>query len=498
MNFNSLRFLLFLPVVLLLYRLLPKRARPYMLLVASYIFYMSWNALLVFLILGTTLVSYLAARFIGGTKSQAVKKLCLILTLVVCLGALVVFKYLDFLISNAIAFLNLFSLGLDDFSLGLLLPVGISFYTFQTLSYVIDVYRGKSLPEKNFAYYALFVSFFPQLVAGPIERADSLLPQLKTCPDPNSEDMEEGLRLLLLGFFRKCVVADLCGVYVNAVFSDLANATSLAVFLAGMLFILQIYGDFAGYSEIAAGCARMMGIRLMKNFDRPYSSVSFTEFFRRWHISLNRWFTDYLYIPLGGNRKGTARKLLNVAIVFLLCGLWHGAGWTYVLWGAYSAFFVCLETVLVRPLEKKLAQKLAAHGTGLSHPLIVAFRRGYMFLLLTLAGLIFRSGSTEQLVAVFTALFTRIGWGAEAFSAAFSLLGLDALSVLTLGLALFAMCLLQSAEPPSPVPSLAPSAALTRRAQKVFTIFYTVFAVAVFWIFLLSLGDSSAFLYFKF
>lgn len=349
MNFNSIEFLIFLPVVLLLYWILPHRARWVLLLIASYYFYMSWNVELIFLILGTTLVSYVAAILIEKTDKKWLKRLYLIITLIVCLGVLFFFKYFNFVLSGVIAFLNLFSVNISPISLDIILPVGISFYTFQTLSYVIDVYRGDFKAEKHIGYYALFVSYFPQLVAGPIESAGNLLPQLKQKHKLNEEDIFSGLRIMLCGFFRKCVVADFLGIFVNKVFADIAGADSLSVFVAGALFCLQMYCDFAGYSEIAMGAARMMGVKLMVNFDRPYLSRSYTEFFRRWHISLNRWFTEYLYIPLGGNRKGKIRKILNTVIVFALCGLWHGADVTYILWGLYAAFFVSIESLIKNP-----------------------------------------------------------------------------------------------------------------------------------------------------
>ena len=347
MNFNSLHFLVFLPIVLCGYWLLPFRARWAWLLAASYYFYMSWNAELFFLILTTTVVSYLAS--IGIEKNPRFKKPLLILTLVVCLGILVYFKYTGFLMNSFYGLWNYFTGETRVFTLDILLPVGISFYTFQTLSYVIDVYRGEFPAERHFGYYALFVSYFPQLVAGPIESAKNLLPQLKKRHYANEADFMAGLRILLCGFFRKCVVADFCGIYVNRIFAQIREASALTIFFGGALFCIQMYCDFAGYSEIATGAARMMGIRLMRNFNRPYLSTSYAEFFRRWHISLNRWFTSYVYIPLGGSRYGKLRRMFNSTMVFFLCGLWHGANWTYVLWGLYAGFFVAVEGVLRKP-----------------------------------------------------------------------------------------------------------------------------------------------------
>lgn len=309
MSFNSWQFLIFLSLVVLVYWLLPHRARWAMLLVASYIFYMSWNVWLIVLIMITTVTAYGFAIGIEGPRSVRLKKLFLAITLIICLGLLVFFKYINFLIESVVGVIRLFNAEQDDIALNILLPVGISFYTFQTLSYVIDVYRGDYKSERHFGYFALYVSYFPQLVAGPIEKPQTLLPQLRREHKFNEEDMLEGGRWLLSGFFRKCVVAGFCGIFVNRVYVDLGSSSGLAVLVASALFLIQIYNDFAGYSEIAMGSARLMGVKLSKNFDKPLTSTSYTEFFRRWHITLNQWFTQYVYIPLGGNRKGTVAAL---------------------------------------------------------------------------------------------------------------------------------------------------------------------------------------------
>ncbi|MBO4989259.1 MAG: MBOAT family protein [Clostridia bacterium] len=470
MNFNSFEFLVFLPVVLLLYWTIPHKFRWILLLVASYYFYMSWNAWLVFAILGTTVISYLSGILIGSTKKQGRKKLYVIVTLVVCLGTLVFFKYFNFLLSSVIDFLNLFSLHIESRTLDIILPVGISFYTFQTLSYVIDVYRGKFIPEKHFGYYALFVSYFPQLVAGPIEKPGDLLPQLREKHFLNREDMEIGFKTMVCGFFRKCVVADFCGIYVNRVFSDLPHATGLAVWIAGAFFCIQMYCDFAGYSEIAIGCARMMGVKLTKNFDRPYFSQSYTEFFRRWHITLNRWFTEYLYIPLGGNRKGKARKILNTVVVFSLCGMWHGANWTYLLWGLYAAFFVCAESIL--------PWKPSTTDMG------ILGRRVLMFFIFVPAGIIFRAESVAQIGQAFFQIF----YGTENYLVdTLAFVGLD-----FFGLARFFVSLICM--------ELFCDFVDDRKSfkQKSSIYAYTIIAVMLCWIALLSTGDISAFQYFQF
>lgn len=435
MNFNSWQFLLFLPVVVLVYWVLPAKWRWVWLLLASYFFYMCWNVWLVFLILGVTLISYFAGIALDQVKKPAGRKAILVVTIVLCLGILVFFKYFNFLLANLLALLRLFSFEIQDYALDLILPVGVSFYTFQTLSYVVDVYRGRFTPESHFGYYALYVSFFPQLVAGPIERPGDLLPQLKAVHIFSGEDFSEGLRIMISGFFRKCVVADFCGIYVNKVFADLANANSLSIFLAGALFCFEMYCDFAGYSEIAMGSARLMGIKLSVNFDRPYLSTSYGEFFRRWHITLNRWFTDYLYIPLGGNRKGMFRKIFNILVVFTLCGLWHGAKWTYVLWGLYAAFFVILESLLKKPFLAFCSKK----KIDLENPGVKAFRRGYMFLIFVPAALIFRAASLSDLSVVAVRLFSNWGFGENYLNDTMAQMGLTNSSALELIITLVAM-----------------------------------------------------------
>jgi D-alanyl-lipoteichoic acid acyltransferase DltB (MBOAT superfamily) len=362
---------------------------------------MCWNAKLIVLILFTTVVSYTCA--ILTEKYPKKKKIWLVLTLFICLGVLFYFKYFAFFVNSVLSLVNAAFGSSFSFEMSVLLPVGISFYTFQTLSYVIDVYRGEIKAEKNFVYFALFVSFFPQLVAGPIESAKNLLPQLKEPKPLDKDDLRAGLRLLLTGFFRKCVIADNCGIYVNTVFANVADASGFAIAIAGLLFCVEMYCDFAGYSEIAQGAARLLGVRLMRNFDMPYLSVSYGEFFRRWHISLNKWFTSYVYIPLGGSRGSKLKRARNVFIVFALCGLWHGANWTYVLWGLYAAFWVSLESVILPPLYSFTKGK----NIDLENAGIKLFRRIYMFIIFIPAALTFRSGSLFQLKEVFKGLFTR-------------------------------------------------------------------------------------------
>ena len=488
MNFNSGAFLLFLPLTVAAYWLLPHRLRWVLLLGASYYFYMYWNPWLVVLLLITTLTSYAAALAMERWPRR--RKPLLALTLVVCLGILAYFKYANFFLESFFFLFNHLTGGSGSLSLRLLLPVGISFYTFQTLSYVIDVYRGDFPAERHLGYYALFVVYFPQLVAGPIENPRNLLPQLQTEHRLNQADLSAGFRLLLCGFFRKCAVADVLGVHVNAVFSSIGEANALAVASAGALFCLQMYCDFAGYSEIAAGSARLMGIRLMRNFDRPYLAQSYGEFFRRWHISLNQWFTSYLYIPLGGGRKGLGRKMLNTVIVFSLCGLWLGARWTYVLWGLYAAFFVCLESLLKKPAGR-LAVRMSL---DLTSPTVKLLRRSYMFLIFIPAALLFRAESFEQVKELFAVLAS--GWQMDnaAIRAALSSLRLDGLGVLWVLTALLCMVKLYAWG----LYDLPEAKTETGSAARVTAEVYLLLVIALSWFSLLATQDAAGFAYFQF
>lgn len=340
MLFNSFQFVLFLPIAVLFYYVLPKRLKSFWLLATSYFFYGCWNASYIALIALSTLVTYLCALLVEKAESMknaaARKKLFVALSLVINLSILFVFKYYNFF---ALSVGRVFP-GVAFPTLNLLLPVGISFYTFQALGYTIDVYRGEIPAERNIITYALFVSFFPQLVAGPIESAKSLIPQLKTHNKFDAEKVKRGLVTMLWGYFLKLVIADRAAISVNAVYNADVSATSgMPLAVATVLFALQIYCDFSGYSLIALGAARTMGFELMRNFEQPYLCASIGEFWRRWHISLSSWFRNYLYIPLGGNRCSSARRNLNLAIVFIVSGLWHGANWTFVMWGALHGLY---------------------------------------------------------------------------------------------------------------------------------------------------------------
>ena len=390
MLFNSWQFAVFLPVVFGLYWSLPHRYRWLLILASSYWFYMSWNVKYVVLILFTTAISYVAALLLERFReNMAARKFILTFTLASCLGVLFVFKYFNFFTESFVAFMKIFTLNLHPMTIKLLLPVGISFYTFQTLGYVIDVYRGNTQAERHFGIYAAFISFFPQLVAGPIERTNNLLPQIRAHHEFNYEQGTYGLKLMAWGFFKKLAVADVLAIYSDKVFGDVYSFKGFALVLAAFFFTVQIYCDFSGYSDIARGCAKLFGIELMENFRSPYLSASIREFWSRWHISLSTWFRDYVYIPLGGNRCGKFRRAVNVMITFIVSGLWHGANWTFVLWGSVHGLAQVVENAFSRREHEP-------------HGLEWALRVCITFMFVMMAWVLFRSQGINEAAYIFT------------------------------------------------------------------------------------------------
>ena len=354
MLFNSIDFLIFLPIVFVLYWIINHysiRLRNLFLIVASYVFYGWWDWRFLSLIIFSSVVDYIVGLRLNSATKTSHRKLLLIISLSINLGFLGFFKYYNFFVDS---FITAFSFMGNEFSatpLNIVLPVGISFYTFQTLSYSIDIYYQKIKPTKDLIAFFAFVSFFPQLVAGPIERASHLLPQFHTKKILSYENISTGVKLVIWGFFMKLVVADRAAIYVNAVYNNVPNHDGLSFILATVLFAFQIYGDFAGYSLIAIGTARFFDFSLMTNFRRPYFAVSIGEFWKRWHISLSTWFRDYLYIPLGGNRVSKPKWLANLFITFVISGLWHGANWTFIIWGALNGIYLIIEALM--PVKDK-------------------------------------------------------------------------------------------------------------------------------------------------
>ena len=494
MVFNSLGFLIFFPIVLILYRIMPLKLRWIGLLGVSYYFYCSWQLDLIYLILFTTLVSYVCGRKIETAVSQKSKKTYMIVAIVASLAVLFFYKYFNFLSENVTGLLGLIGFGVNDFTLDLILPVGISFYTFQTLSYVIDVYRGSIKAEKHLGYYALYVSYFPQLVAGPIERPENLIPQLKTKNSFTGYDAAIGLKMMAVGFFKKVAVADQIAKYVDAVYNNIDSVDTnlingFTVALATVLFAVQIYCDFSGYTDIAIGVARFMGIRLMQNFDNPYTATSIKDFWRRWHISLTSWFTDYIYIPLGGSRCSKFKHYRNIFIVFLISGIWHGAAWTYILWGVIHGVYQIVGNLTA----KHRVMLWDTVGISQDNPILIWVKRIITFILVCLAWVAFRANSLRDLGMLYKELLT--GWGGINIVGSFEALGMPVITLATILLSVYIINQLDK-QVNLRVGELRANASLkVSRALAYICICWTV---AVAWMILLAAGTESAFIYFQF
>lgn len=389
MLFNSLEFLIFFPVVTALYFALRWRLRVWMLLVASTLFYMAFIPKYVLIIYFTIVVDYAAGLLIEQSQGHR-RKVFLVASIITNVGALAVFKYWNFFATNMNGLFALGGANAHVPTLDIILPIGLSFHTFQAMSYTIEVYRGKQPAERDPAVYALYVLYYPQLVAGPIERPQNIIHQIKTEHPFDADRVAHGFRRMLWGFFKKVVVADRLAVIVNAVYADPRHFPGPALAIATVFFAYQIYADFSGYSDVALGASEVMGIKLMTNFREPYTSASVSEFWSRWHISLSTWFRDYVYIPLGGNRVSTTRRWVNQLLTFLLSGLWHGANWTYVIWGGLNGLFLVLE--------RGVSPKGIPRGTRIT-----------TFFLVTFAWIFFRAATVSDAWAVIRGL--PHGWG---------------------------------------------------------------------------------------
>ena len=409
MLFNSLQFAIFLPIVFLLYwfvfdRFISQskwqlRLQNAFVVLASYVFYGWWDWRFLLLIAFTSFCSWGSGLLIGRAESKRKAKAWMWINVAVNLGILLVFKYYDFFVSE---FAQLFHISTDGLLLKVILPVGISFYTFQALSYSIDVYRGKMEPTKDIVAFFAFISFFPQLVAGPIERATNLLPQFQKRREFDYDTAVDGMRQILWGLFKKIVVADNCAVYVDQVFSTYSEQSGSTLLLAAVFFTFQIYGDFSGYSDIAIGTAKLFGIRLMRNFNLPYFSRDIAEFWRRWHISLTTWFRDYVYIPLGGSRVSKAKVIRNTFIIFLVSGFWHGANWTFIAWGAYHA--ILFLPLILTGRNRKYTDQVAE---GRFFPTLKETGQMFLtFILAVIGWIIFRAGSIGQACDIFRSIFS--------------------------------------------------------------------------------------------
>ena len=405
MLFNSIDFLVFFPVVVLIYLIFPRKGRYLWLLAASYYFYMCWQPVYALLLLTSTLITWLCSWWVYKARRPAVRKTALALCIFANLGILFYFKYYEFFLENINQLLSGLHINILEKKPDILLPVGISFYTFQALGYTVDVYRGKVKPELNPLRYATFVSFFPQLVAGPIERSESLLRQMREVDEKkvwNYKNITEGLTLMVWGMFVKMVIADRVAILVNTVFDSYYQYGTVALTAGAVGFAIQIYCDFMGYSTIAVGAAKVMGFTLMENFNTPYFAVSISDFWRRWHISLSSWFRDYVYIPLGGNRCSRIRKYFNLLVTFSASGLWHGANWTFVVWGLLHGIYQIVGD-FTRGARQKLYEMLKVKKDSFS------FKLGQMlitFILVDVAWIFFRADEIRDAVGYCTRLIT--------------------------------------------------------------------------------------------
>lgn len=401
MNFNSLQYLCFLPVTVLLYFLLPRKVKNPMLLVASFFFYACWQPLYALLMLFSIAATYVCGILIG--KFNHKKKLWLALCFVVNLAILFFFKYFNFISQTLADALALVGASVSAPRLDVLLPVGISFYTFQALGYTVDVYRGDVAAEKNFIDYALFVSFFPQLVAGPIERTGNILPQLKTPRKLKLVNVRDGMSLILWGLMKKMLIADNAAVAVNTVYNNVGAYSGKQLVFATVMFAMQIYCDFSAYSDIARGSAKLIGIDLMQNFDCPYGAQSIKDFWRRWHISLSTWFKDYLYFPLGGSRCSKFRNCINLVVVFAVSGLWHGAAMTFVLWGLLHGIYQVVG-ILLTPAKKRFYSVIPQKNI-----IMAVLRTLFTFCLVCIGWVLFRANSISDAIYIFKNIFTLSG-----------------------------------------------------------------------------------------
>jgi D-alanyl-lipoteichoic acid acyltransferase DltB (MBOAT superfamily) len=392
MLFNSLSFAIFLPIVFILYWFVTNKSlkmQNLLLLLSSYYFYGCWDWRFLFLLIFSTTLDYYTGIKMFESKSLKIKKTWFWLSITLNLGFLGIFKYYNFFIDSITSSFLEMGIHINPWTLNVILPVGISFYTFHGLSYVIDIYKNRIQAEKNFVDYAVFVSFFPLLVAGPIERATHLLPQIKKERHFNYSIAVDGLKQILWGLFKKIVIADQCAEYVNIIFSNYTDFSGSTLLLGGVLFTFQIYGDFSGYSDIAIGTARLFGIDLLRNFAFPYFSRDIAEFWRRWHISLSTWFKDYLYIPLGGSKGGTWMKVRNTFIIFLVSGFWHGANWTFIAWGLLNALYI-MPSIIFNTNRNNI--EIVAKGK-IFPSLKEFFLMGFTFGLTVIAWIFFRSRS---------------------------------------------------------------------------------------------------------
>lgn len=491
MLFNSLEFLIFLPITFILFWIFPKKYKWTVLLIASYVFYMWWNWKLVFLILFTTIISYICGILISKySNKNAVKRTVLISGLLLCFGVLVFFKYFPFLSSVYSDIVKVFGgEGIHGY-FDIMLPVGISFYTFQTASYIIDTYKGKFNAEKHFGYYALFVVFFPQLVAGPIERPEDLLPQLKADKSIKNIDYSGALRYMLIGFFKKIAIADIIGIAVNAVYGNLTDSNGFAILIASLLFAVQIFCDFSGYSDIAVGCAKLFGVNLTENFERPYSSKSIKDFWNRWHISLSRWLRDYIYFPLGGSRVSKIRWCFNIMVVFFISGLWHGANYTFIVWGLLHGLFQIVGVITLN-YRNNMWNKIKVNPEG---KFVSVLRIVLTFLIVDFCWIFFRANTIGDAGLAISKIFTDWQFNMEYFSNSISSLTLSWKYSVYIVAVIITLPLIERLKNIT----ITPFKIFNQSSIRYVTYFITTTCIICAWIYLQASNVGSSFIYFQF
>lgn len=479
MLFNSLEFALFFPVVTFIYFLLPHRWRVHWLLVTSCIFYMAFIPIYIFILFVTILIDYVAGIYLERVQERHKKSLLWVSILSTC-TVLFVFKYFGFFTGTMVGVAGLFGYRIPEPALSIILPIGLSFHTFQSLSYVIEVYRGKQKAERNFVIYATYVMFFPQLVAGPIERPQNLLHQFREAHDFSYENVTAGLKRMALGFFKKLVIADRLALYVNDVYAAPSSYNGLQLTTATVFFAYQIYCDFSGYSDIAIGAAQVLGFRLMENFKTPYYSLSVSEFWRRWHISLSTWFKDYLYIPLGGNRKGESRHVINILITFAVSGLWHGANWTFVVWGVLNGIYL-VAGAFTKGFRDRIFGLLGIREEGVPRRTIKLLTT---FTLTCIAWIVFRAKNMTDASYVFTHLSSE--WDYHNF-------GTPHFYLSQLPVALAAIAVLEFAQRVAPAVNLS-----GRIGSMSLPVRWAVYASFVMFVLMLGVYKQMQFIYFQF
>ncbi len=495
MLFNSIEFLIFLPVTFSLFWLCPNKWRWIPALLASFYFYMYWNPRLFFLIIFTILVSYFCGILLEKYRGRTLlKKLIVAVTLIACLGVLIFFKYFNFIYTSF--YDAVMALGGNSPSgyFSIMLPVGISFYTFQTASYVIDIYRGTVKAERHLGYFALFVTFFPQLVAGPIERPNDLLPQLHAKKSIKSLDYVGAFRFMLVGFFKKIAVADALGVIVNATYENISDATGLSALISTLLFAAQIYCDFSGYSDIAVGCAKLFGVNLSENFRTPYASLSIKEFWNRWHISLSSWLRDYIYFPLGGSRVKKGRWIFNIFVVFFISGLWHGASYNFVIWGLLHAVFQVIGYFTL-PLRNKFWDALKIPTDGK----FVRFLRCIgTFLFVTFAWIFFRAGTIQEALTVVQKILTDYSLSSAYLAESIEKLTLTPIIAIYIVFVLIILLFAEKIKYPSSHKNPTEKASTATSILRFSSYAIMIWCVVIVWIALQAADVGSSFIYFQF